>query len=198
MNKFKVGDKVRLKSNQSDYSTDFKKNDVGTVIGHDGVHLVYLKNNNGVNISIFDSRLELVETVHTPEELIKKANEGYQARNKLIEMGVKLEGRYKINGWKKYELSNNSTEELRVVQFEPFNTSNGWKVELKGDTIHIGCKFFNKNTLMNAFDNLIIKNYSSSHNSDFIATKNGINYMDSNNKYTLSWSDAELIYTKLK
>lgn len=103
----------------------------------------------------------------------------------------------------------NKLEKIPQPTFEPFyvgypeqigylpgdNRAKPWKVELKGDRLHVGCKDFSAKHAKKWLFNLTKNNTNIGHlNHNLLATRSGIKY----NKYMISWEDADKILEALE
>lgn len=206
--KFKVGDKVRRFRG---FGSDFQKDKTYTVTA-------VKEKSYATTIDLLEkpekdywwaSEFELVESSENPylpeeyknrvveselERLVRVANEGLVA---LTQIGRKYSRETNSLGLSYLADYNTSPVFIKPKpKFEPLTVGSNWRVELKGDVLHIGCKDFDarnfKNTL-NDFCKADAKN----------RLVQGINaYAGRNNLmwsgYEITWSDADRILEALE
>lgn len=189
MSKFKVGDRVR----RINYNwMEAPIGSMGTVTGGN----VDVKFDNGVSYTGQDSEnLELIQD-DSLESLVKRANDGIDAFNKIRSQHREevewTNGNPFMMGFKNDQLR------IKKPTFKPFTTSNGYEVRLEDkDVLHIGCESFHAPTFRERMNQILEKDqgYSSAGcGQAFYATKTGIKYKSN----VLPYTDAERIYEQLK
>jgi hypothetical protein len=208
--KFKVGDKVRYKEEHHPrvpYGSIHRVIKVEDRKQSVDSYWIYV-DTYGEEYSMSPSSFEKV-TTDDVSSLIDKANEGLKALAELVKRDdvevSRVADPSDYIGIHTSTLSStlvDNNKRARTVRlkpkpaFEPFTTSNGWDVKLEGETLHIGCKKFNKGAVNLGFTKLL-KGSEHSWNDDFTeftATRNGIKY----NENVLPWADAERILEALK
>lgn len=202
--KFKIGDKVRRIQNSYICSPGGmgtpKFGEIYTVSRADTnstyIGLKEFNDSHSFNIAIFELEKEITEL----EELIEIANKGENAQRKIKKefVGQVEHTLYNRDNWNTYNTQ--CDYEFRIKQkpkFIPFIIEHG-EVDVKGESLHIGCQIFDlkysKIILLNLFK--LNKNYHHVEGSSnvYYATKNGIK----NNDNLLKWADAEKIYEAIK
>jgi hypothetical protein len=137
------------------------------------------------------------------EELVKKANDGWEAICKLYSnYPDKTEAFYKMHGepvanpdWQFTQGKCNNFVKFRIKkkEFTPFYvgqaSKNNWKVYLEGEFLHIGCQKFNAKDLKNFLEGAIYG--TTPQGQGFNCSKRGLYHTNTNN--TLTWEDAEKI-----
>jgi hypothetical protein len=191
MTKFKVGDRVRA-LNTSECGA-YTKGNLYVVKALGGSLKTEIDDLGSTSNGWGYQNFELIQE-DSLESLIKRANEGYEAEHQL---------RLKYND--KVEWNNGvplmggrclSRLQIKKPKFEPFTTSNGWKVIEKGSGLYVGCRRFDPAPLKSLLIDFIDRDAHSCGLDDYRyeATRKGI-YDGSN---LLLWPDAERIYEQLK
>lgn len=215
---FKVGDRVRCV--EAGYIwTDFTVGKIYEVTRYGGSNCYHkpvvaddlgkpwLINNN----SKLNQMFELAERTDTSpneeaelEALVRKANEGAEAIQEIQKRyHARVEWKWDDEEYYWRELSERASrlhfrvKPPTVPKFEPFTTSNGWRVELKGDTLHIGCRSYEAGSLKHVLKCLLdgeYRCYVAQIESPFYATRYGIEHSEE----VLPWEDAQAILNELE
>ena len=222
MTKFKVGDRVRAVADNARNSY-VNKGDIGKVTSIHGVRGTYYNVEFDVPRGSAQRRQwhmleEDIELLETPlEDLLAKANEGLRALAELRDKHRDSVETFDVNRNEKPAAERIGTDiftamrehlasgyfdgrfALRVKPkpaFEPFDTSNGWRVGLEGDKLHIGCQSFDAKEFSEAVNYLCYGDSPAFECTFGIlkSTRRGITY----DKHILPWPDAERILEALK
>lgn len=212
--KFKIGARVRAKKLDS----RFPKGAMGTLVEIDytrdsPIHMVKWDAPHGCrppnyssgegNADCSESNLELIgenmSNTSELEELVKKANEGYKARDLINE---KYRDKVEFNGGKDYPWTSNwihceDGKQYRVkvvLKFESFSVGKCWLVKLEGETLHIGCQTFNAKQLKVFLEGSVRD--KTPQGCGFNCSRKGL-YHTSKNEW-LTWDEAEKILVALE
>lgn len=169
-------------------------------------------NEKGVDCTVHSWRFKLANVDDTLQNLIDRANDGQLA---LAELHKRREDVITIKDGKPHttaldlmrtyhEYTNDEygTGVLKLAKkkdhfkFEPF-TVGGHRVFLDGTILHVGCQKFEMAVLEKALYELVVCNGRGSNVSSgdtIYSTRKGLEYKGD----VLSWSDAELLYNRLK
>ncbi len=202
MSKFKVGDKVKCISLGLNNECFGVIGNIYTVLNPE------LENRDMMireaNMSVSPDRFELVEENMTElEELVKKANEGYLAVNKIL-----------INYRNSVEYNDKNSKEYREViwtavytqlrikpkpKFEPFTVGQGWRVELNPTGgVNVGCQNFEVRILKDALYTVCKQNHTSSlhdlNGGKLEAGRTGVHFKG----HKITWEEAEKLLTALE
>lgn len=209
MNKFKPGDRVRAIHQNG----NVEKGDILTVersaISNGGFSFFFAKekiNTFTYDGSYIEQSFELVKS--ELEELVEKANEGYQAIKKLVEQHTTdFEHKSKFsNGFVPCIRDDWFYYEFRVKpkkkEFKPFTVKEGWEVSIQVEDLHIGCKVFDPVTLRSQLKNLLDGCMSAgviTARYDLFPTRYNINFKyNKKENYSLSYESAEQIIKALE
>lgn len=203
MPKFKVGDNVRLSRLMlGDLALGLAVGDVGVISGT-AIHSYYCDFASAKNVNVIDAQIE----ANTPKEdaegelqrLVRLANEGLNALKELQGKPIKL-----ISQGRPYLMDYNLTPvEIKPPRptFEPFTVGGmcdahplGWLVELKGDTLHVGCKYFRAKELREDLAALKKDNLDHALFHVLAPSRNGV-YQD---EHFITWADADRILDALE
>lgn len=199
---FKVGDKVRVLPDQSVNNLgifNIKEGEIYTIAA------VYRKLVCLLGMEFIDYgewRFKLVEENMTLEQLVKQANDGWEASFKLREYKDQLEWMpgdgEKWKDWAVGSIVQPSKCRIKPKpSFGPFTVGNNWLVKLEGDIVHVGCNKFNAKEILNMlkeFNNNTITRYIGTTIGDVSAKRNGLLY----NQNSISWEDSEKIVAALE
>lgn len=197
MSKFKVGDKVRCLKN---FGSGYKFGEIYEVHsvynGYNECRINTVCDSNGNNFNSWgEENFELV--TNSLEELVKKANDGYEAIYELYQ-----------NHWGNVEFKDDTSNwgtwfkdhiikgrQFRIKQkpFGPFKVGQNWEVSLQGDTIKIGCKQFDARSLFNSLMFLNAGKSIIAGNYNMYATRQGVKF----ESHEISWEDSDKIIEAL-
>lgn len=199
MSKFKVGDKVKVthKISSSARELNGKICTINTIetIDRSTVYAT-LKEEPSFNCKKAGVWLDEIELVtNSLEELVKKANDGYEALEELSKYKDQIEftsfsGPNNLYG----SMVHICKYKLRIKQksFEPFKVGQKWEVSLQGDRIEIGCKSFNCQQLLDTLDCVNNPNKTNTYY-DMRGCRTGIKYAG----HEISWEDSDKIIEAL-
>ncbi len=208
----RVGDRVRyINPRSSNYGSDYKKwfrlGDVYTVrAGVVGNYIGYFEESGGMGE--YGSCFELLSSDESEiESLVRKANEGLEAIEKLLERENEVELYSEKNervlknifpsGYcKEYEHARYRVPPKKT--FTPFTVGKGWTVRLSEDrkTLEIGCRKYDAGYVRREFKALCTTEThgSSFHDVRLLASRKGI----SDRGESITWEEAEKILKALE
>lgn len=197
---FKVGDKVKC-IQESDFAGKLGEiltvNSITTT--GDLIFKEYLR-----DWAADPKRFELVEENITLEQLVKRANDGLKALQKIKENYKKeIECSDRYHPWKfGYEFPEHMEVRIKPQHsFEPFTVGSNWLVELEGDMIHVGCQKFEASPFMKALQALNSGTHTHQCGSEkykvLNSTRTGVRY-SSSGEYNISWEDSVRIVAALQ
>lgn len=204
---FKKGDRVRCLET---YGSQFTKDKIYTVAEAKADFVYVDSDDRGFQYNAWHySKFEKDEL----DTLIHKANEGLAAISKLLHSNeiqckaygnpVSLESLYHRSRGSDFSAFFDKAlkiERKAVPKFEPFTLSNGWKVELDGVYMNIGCRKFTVESVYEVLRDLVVNNLSYSNNlnpyyKDIPRVCRAGIILGSD---TLQWKDAEELFERLK
>lgn len=217
MSKFKVGDKVRVKAGVTTCSQRFAGQIVTVTETFDGLGWCKV---NDIFGGVYNDELEAVTITDVAdnapasdplEDLVRKANEGSKALAELARRNdLEMSAYDRKNEFVPFDSSrcaldyHGAARTLRLKPkapaFEAFETSNGWRVEMKDGMLKIGCKSIEASDAARVARELLELENSSAvlkniGNYNCVrSVKAGLKH----NEHTLPWADAERILEALK
>lgn len=200
---FKVGDKVRAINTNAVAS--YVIDEICTVKSRESATQMTLIRPNGQKYSgAVDANWTLVEeSMSELEQLVKKANEGNEARVILFnKYDNEIEIDKEVYRGEPAALNKAliSIDNLRIKPkpfFKPFTVGSSWLVKLEGRNVSVGCKNFTDSVLMTALDDMCknSKCEQTVHGYKLSAKRTGI-ILDG--QFEISWADAERIVAALE
>jgi hypothetical protein len=152
--------------------------------------------------TFIESRFQLVAPAEQSEleELVATANAGFEALDKLralhpnnVEVQNANDEKWRLIGaWGEW-----SEVRYRIKQtpaFEPFTVGQGWRVELDGGMLRIGCQSFVPDVLRSYLIDLCDRNALSAGN--LSATRTGVAMEGT--PHSISWDDADRLLAALR
>lgn len=206
MNKFKVGDfcKVIKKSKYCTEDVVGRAYEVIEVLKNKVIlytHPDVEKSKNYCRFGFDEIELVKENKMSELEELVKKANEGFNAAKRIreefpgkTELSMAGGNYYKYTG----EYPGYHIRIIKEQTFEPFYINNTqWKVWKDELGIHVGCQLFNSEALKKALTDLCTQNGTIiiCGGEPLRSTRNYIEYSDD---HKITWSDAEKILAALE
>jgi len=179
MNSFKVGDKVVFVRYENEIKWEknyrFKVGDVGVInyIDNNGKNCV-IKNDNGTLHTLL-AQLEPFGTKSELEQLVEKANEwAGVCKNLRQKYPNQAEVSYNNSPFITF-VGEHMGYKFRITpkpSFQPFCIGKNWRVEIDGETVKVGCKYYDARNLCKALQN--VRDGCNSNNNSLVAMKCGV------------------------